>query len=166
MNELEAEALTSANALIRNHSGREWKERESRVRHGHPKMPYHLGRTKLAKDSASSDSFPPGVAPGGGSRKWALYKRGSKTKYRGDNDPTTTWTEALENVNPEPGNAESMTIQNERNANDWNQNYWNWRHGNNYWAGRPGWGQNPGPTAKGMGRFAKVESQNQGVEHQ
>ena len=42
LNGLKAEVLTSANALIQNQSGQDWKDHESRVRHGRPKMPYHL----------------------------------------------------------------------------------------------------------------------------
>ena len=42
-NGLIAEALTSANTPIRNHSGGEWKDRgESRVGRNRPKTPYHL----------------------------------------------------------------------------------------------------------------------------
>ena len=41
---IKAEVLTSVNALIQNHTEQEWKDQdESRVRHNHPKMPYHLG---------------------------------------------------------------------------------------------------------------------------
>ena len=43
--------------LIQNHSGREWKESESRFRHGHREIPYHLCvcvcGAKLEKHSAS-----------------------------------------------------------------------------------------------------------------
>ena len=43
LNGLEAEALTSLNTLIHHHSEQEWQDRESSVRHGHPKIPYHRG---------------------------------------------------------------------------------------------------------------------------
>ena len=96
MNGLKDEALTSANTLIQNHSGQEWNDHESRVRHGGPKMPYHLGGAKLEPPIASSYSLPPSLPHGGGNRKTGVKQKGRVAKYRGDNDSITTWEETLE----------------------------------------------------------------------
>ena len=72
-----------------------------------------------------------------------------------DIDSNTNWGENRENENQAPETDNTARIQTECGPN-----YWNWWTGNNYWAENPGWYQNTGPPAKGMGGFAKCEMQN------
>ena len=85
------------NALIHYRSVQEWKARESRVRHARPKMPYHMGETKLEQQSSIAYSLRPGLAPGGDNRKMGVKQKGTDDQIQGrDNDPITTWEKTLE----------------------------------------------------------------------
>ena len=97
LNGLEADVLTRANTLIQNHSGEEWKEYgKSRVRHSRPKIPYQLEETKLEEPSDSSYSLPPGLSPGGDTRKMGFKQKGEHDQIQEeDSDSVTTWGKTL-----------------------------------------------------------------------
>ena len=80
-------------------------------------------------------------------------------------DTITTWEGNIGNVNPEPEIAENANMQNEWNSNELDSNYLNWRSGNNYWSETQGWGQNPGPPAKGGAVSLKETESKSGRYH-